>query len=156
MLKRSSIVQPLGLAAILALGLGFAIWIVVVWCIQIAENMKTQKKEKEKIAVLYDGTPVITVDQPYQEVVYRDLEHKTIFPKTMLTNVKLEHVTLAGPEDLDPPRFILVSGRFPLDSGDRIQPFSESRHSRTYWYFIDDGNLAGRGYFMAFDRESSA
>lgn len=155
MSKRSSIFQPLSLAAILALGLGFAIGIVVIWCIQLAESRKFQKREKaEEIAVLYDGTPVITVDKPYHEIIYRDLEHKTISPKKSLTEFNLEHVMLAGPANLEPQQIILASARFPLGPDDRIQPFSPTHHSQTYWYFIDDGKLDGRGYFMAFDRES--
>jgi hypothetical protein len=56
---------------------------------------------------------------------------------------------LVGPMDLE-------SVRFPMSAEDRIQAFSDHLASPTFWYFIHDGKLDGKGYFVGYDAKSKS
>ena len=40
---------------------------------------------------------------------------------------------------------------FPLDGNSRVVRFDDRQTPLKFWYFIDDGNRDGRGYFVGYD-----
>jgi hypothetical protein len=159
MSTRNKILKPLGLALILTLGFGIFIGAIAFWCIAIGGGFNTPSDVFEFLQILADGTPAIVQRERHSVTSsYRSLDGKELMKADILDGNELVNANyhqsldggeLAGPVDLE-------SVRFPLDAENRIQPFSDNLPSPTIWYFIHDGKLDGKGYFMGFDSRSKS
>src|SRR3972149_3554003 len=104
MSKRNAIIQPLGLATILALGFGFLIFLLGMWIINIYEESKRhQEMVFENILILDDGKPVIIRQSNAKgdwKTDFRDLSGKEITEHiSQMQKRSLSDASLAGPDD---------------------------------------------------------
>jgi hypothetical protein len=152
MLRQNKILQPLGMAAILTLGFGIAILILAVWIISIYESSYEKRKYNyEEIIVLKDGTPIIHNYGFYDGTTitddYRILEGKTLPFDSDFREKQMSMWYYPGPDELE-------HLKRPLEGMNRIKEDVVGKPRKTIWYFIDDGNREGKGYFIGYDAES--
>ncbi|MGW8256314.1 MAG: hypothetical protein ACWGMZ_02390 [Thermoguttaceae bacterium] len=152
MKNRRAIFLPLALALILALGFEVIIIILAAWGVSIYERKWPPRARDyfvEEIQFLKDETPIIIHNSYSSNILdYRDLDGKKIVFKDERDEQKrlltYGEATLQSPVDL-------AQKRLPLEVFQRIFFFSVEQPQKTFWYFIHDGNLNGRGYFVGYD-----
>lgn len=142
MSKQNAILRPLGLATVLALGFGLVIGILFSWGYGVWEEINRSNMDLDRLTILLDGTPLIAGyhDGKYE---YHTIDGKKIKLPTE-NAIFANNEVLVGPKDLE-------KIRSPLKARERIQPFSDQLTPATFWYFIHDRNLDGKGYFVGYD-----
>ncbi len=153
--------QCLSLAAILALSIG-AIWCFV--CLNVLAPFRPTTSIGKNLAIQCDGTPLLRSwvetddeDNGNSKEIVRTLDGKQVKITAVLQANNATDSSLYCPR---PP-----SDNFDgLPSKDRIiimcdhfdMLMSSTLHRSTvWWYFIHDGNLDGRGYFVAYDTKTN-
>jgi len=150
MSKQNAILQPLGMAMILALGFGVAIFLLVIWGVAIYETTKKPHSAYEEVLVLKDGTPVIYTYDYYDgstKTDYRTLEGNTLPSISNFRDRQIDMTILPGQDTFK-------DVRLPLEGISRTGMIALGNPWRTLWYFIHDGNREGKGYFIGYDLES--
>src|SRR3972149_4132598 len=150
MSKQNIILQPLGLAMVLTVGCAFVIALLVALIVLApieAGNEIKVKQISEDIVILRDGTPIIRRFEKYKYAEDRTLDGKQIDVSYKELTNKLEPAWLPGP-------FNLKKVWLPLESTERIVPVVSRSPKEAYWYFVHDGNLEGKGYFIGYDSKS--
>lgn len=144
MSKRNAILQPLGLATVLTLGFGILIAIIVGWSMSFLRVIIIAGPT-DKLEILLDGTPAI-VRNFEGSAEYRGLDGKIIeVPK---------YDVFSHSERLIGPPVLKIQIDVPLVGRERIRAFSDQLTPATFWYFIHDGKLDGKGYFIGYDSSS--
>ena len=146
MSKRQGIVRPLGLALVLAIGLGAVLALAVSWGIAIWQGLRPNRVISETLIILPDDTPVINryVSDSYPGVTYRTWMARSCRPPrgAFLSSGRLSvNAPPRRPDPIgrrSPHRAILRTGRSPPN----------------YWYFLHDGACDGRGYFVGYSLQS--
>jgi hypothetical protein len=143
MYKRNAILQPLGLAMVLAVGFGVLFAFIAIWILTTYQRIT--ETPRDKLQILLDGTPIIVQNHDGIDV-YHGLDGKIItLPKY---DVFSHSGGLAGPS-------VLETLEIPLIGSERVRAFPDDQVSpATYWYFIHDGNIDGKGYFVGYDSKS--
>ncbi|MGA2796739.1 MAG: hypothetical protein ABSE63_04095 [Thermoguttaceae bacterium] len=149
MAMQKTFFQQLGLAAIILLGFGAVIGLIVGLTISLLETIAAKPTVYQSIEVMHDGTPVIRQYTYYMygsySYTYFTLDGKEITAKR--DKKFLESTNLTGSRDL------MKQTGFPRDRN-RIVAFSDPREPPNYWYFVHDGRSDGKGYFVGFDSKS--
>jgi hypothetical protein len=148
MKRRTAIVQPWLLAALLAIGTGVVLAIAWFWSLGIAEQLFGPKSQSEYLVVRSDGTPLIASSPSvYGGEVLRTLDGVELPDEGPVPTIS--GASLVRPRFEDP-------AQFPLGWQRRILAFTDDRRPPIYWYFIHDGKLDGSGYFVGYDSHSKA
>lgn len=137
MATRRGHIQPLLLAAILAAGAGVA-WLaaMAIFAGTVAAIFPDRPEIRERLEVSIDGTPFIILPQTVKDL-----------------NLNLDGTRFQGPS---------TSNAFVLQSQNKQIRNFFSRWQRLYyfggetvsWYFVHDGAIHGRGYFVGYDVET--
>ncbi len=141
MFKQNAILQPLGLATILALGFGVVIGLLVSWGIVFyGETTGLRNYYWEQIQILKDETPIIehhAYSDGSSRYDYRTLDGKALPKSKDITHNQIYCSIMGGPDNFD---HVSV----PLEGPNQIRDIGR-------WYFIHDGNRDGKGYFVEYD-----
>jgi hypothetical protein len=143
MSQRTALVQKLLLAGWLTLGTVVVWLLLAMMALGFVEKTTFSSRVDEQVRFRADGTPTIVTlhfDGP-------TLEWRT-----------LDGRTLTVPDDEPPPPVVSLEGpagviRFGEGNwSQRAVPFVDNGALRPNWYFIHDGEPAGSGYFIGYDR----
>ncbi|HZY85304.1 MAG TPA: hypothetical protein VFE78_10770 [Gemmataceae bacterium] len=150
-MKTKGIVQPLVLAAVLALGFTTVWALVGTWAVSVCEYTARSGVNVEHLIFLPDGTALVRVAEAVRHGAesYRDLEGNPV-PRPAADNahwLKSKTLPAALPER---------AGAGDVTWADRIHTFADGRSPAGYWYFISDGRPGGAGYFVCYDSKSNA
>jgi hypothetical protein len=150
-MKAKGIVQPLVLAAALAVGFAVVWGMVGAWAVTVGEYVARSGAQVEHLIFLPDGTALIEVAEVgrHEERHYRDLEGHTV-PRPQADNSRWLRGTplpAALPESAGPGD---------VSWGQRLRSFADGRSPAGYWYFVSDGRPDGAGYFVCYDSKSNA
>ncbi len=148
-MKAKGIVQPLVLAAVLAVGFATVWGLLGMWAVTVGDYVTRSGVRVEHLRYLPDGTVLVEEVEVgrHQSPRYRDLEGNPAPRPTADSSHWLTFAALpAG-----------LPGRVG-DAlwGNRIRSFADGRSPAGYWYFIADGRPDGAGYFVGYDSKSSA
>lgn len=147
--RRIEILQPLLLAAILAIGLG-TVWAVPMeWGVHMVKELFGTVETFEYLEFRADGTPVIETERrpDYENCTYRDLEGNPLSisrNEAWLGNGYLANANGAEYDFEHPWRGGFRWEEQMIGSNDGGQPM-------TYWYFVCAGEPPRSGYFVGFD-----
>jgi len=147
--KRNAIVQPVLLAAGLAVGAG-AVWIVVViWCQVIGRQFIPRGGVYDSVVYQLDGTPLIRTrkGRHYYTESYRTLDGESILSEDARGG-------LPAPRLHGPPSGPMRTAR--LDWHARILGYTDPREPPTLWYFVHTGRQQGRGFFAGYDSNTKS
>jgi hypothetical protein len=157
MKKKSAIFLPLVLATLLAVGFVAVLMGVFAWIGSMSYSGSVFR-EYENLVVKSDGTPIIAKynNDTWQEV-YHTLDGRKLDAEAAKSTRTLFPAQLQGAD--------ITAFRRPLTATERIQPesdlaylfqqsYADESGPVVYWYFVHDGQLAGKGYFAGFDRKS--
>jgi len=149
MSKRAPLAAWLGLAVLVALGLG-VVWVAVVaWCESLIDDSLRPDHEYRYVQVLADGTPIV-ISRPqhdYSAQVWTTLDGKKLSAEDRGRVGFLTADYLPGLGSYyAAPRTLPWSRRFAM--------FSDRNEPPTYWFFINSGEREGSGYFEGFDSKS--
>ncbi len=153
MTKQKGILRPLGLALILALGFEIVIAVVFGWCIGTWQSLRPRERGvNESLTIRLDGTPLIqsTTFHQYTANGYNDITTYRKLDGSAVSLLRQDEEWLNG-ASLTIPRY---TGTFPLHGYARIGRFSNWQTPPVLWYFIDNGDRDGRGYFEGYDSAS--
>jgi hypothetical protein len=177
MLKKISFLPPLALATILAIGFNFVIILVVGWVKSWVEkpDSRVLYSCRENVLILDDGTPLIrreardntpsiklcfpgammiSGDGTYTAFGVRTLEGKPLDLKADSLQIDYKSQQLAHL----PVNTGYDSSCIPLEPNSRLldlQSGYRNLHSSTeMWYFIHDGRLDGKAYFVGYDSKT--
>jgi hypothetical protein len=148
-MSRKGLVQPLALAAILALGFAVVWGVLGLWLAQVGEYLAEREAEHEGLFFRPDGTPLIEswTGNPNKARRYTDLErHPEIHP--------------AEGDDADllpttfPTKLPARSAWGEVSWDERIRSMPDGRPQPVYWHFVSDGRPDGTAYFVGYDSES--
>ncbi len=145
--KRASLAASVGLALLLALGLGAAWAAVVAWCGSVVDDWLKRDNEYRYVQVLVDGTPVVIAQSrsDYSGQVVRTLDGKKVPAEDRIG--MLEPNSLPGLREYSrTPRSL------PWDK--RLSLLSDRRDPPAYWVFVHNGEWEGGGYFVGYDSKS--
>jgi hypothetical protein len=146
--KRSPLAVSLGLALLLALGIGVAWAAVVAFRGSMVDDWLSRDREYRNVQVLFDGTPMVWSYLPgdYSARVWHTLDGKKI-PDEDRAMGTLPGGYLPGLRQYwEVPRI--------LSWHQRLAILSDYRDRPTYWFFIHSGMWDGSGYFEGFDSKS--
>lgn len=144
MQRRQTIVQPVLLACLLAVGFGVVWATVVMWSLSVGEQLCGPRQVPRYLFVREDGTPLISSSpSAYQDL--RTLDGTEVPDEGPIRQ-------LYGASLYNPSAWPAAAGR--LDWSQRIVPFADGARRATFWYFLHDGRQDGGGYFVGFDAES--
>jgi hypothetical protein len=149
MFRRGAILQPVLLAAVLALGLGVAWAIGLGYCLSVLQQFGQDDWVYEYVGIGMDGTPFVysNIYDDYQDTIYHTLEGETLSEEQAGSLHWLQGAPLAGPKG---PR--MRWGRVGWMS--RILPTADFRRPPTYWYFVHSGRAKGTAYLVGYDPHS--
>jgi hypothetical protein len=149
MRKRVGIVQPLLLAAIVALGFGVVWGVLVSWGAHTAKDIFGPEPGWEYVQLRMDGTPIVVhhVGRYSENNTYRTLEGTPIAISRQEALLWGSHLTAQEPAD--PFAVPLWNGGSPWKQ--RISGYNDGGQPATYWYFVLDGKDRDAGYFVGFD-----
>ena len=148
MFKHNEILQPLGLATILAIGFGIVIGLLVAWgFVFYDQTTGIRNYDWDQLLILKDGTPII---QHYAYIDgsskydYRTLDGKAL-PKSgrISRTTKFQRTTKFKCRGWPDPMI--------LERYSRLSEGQNRVRSIAFWYFIQDGNREGKGYFIGYD-----
>jgi hypothetical protein len=143
MLKKTNLLESLGLAIVLSVGFG-VIWMIAgLWC-ALGLTTKVNRDDSESITVYQDGPVIVRVNYFSQERSYLSLDRTKIEKPQSLTAFPMQ---FEGTRSLN-------NVKFPLEGSDRIACLSDGSDPPNYWYFVHDGKRAGKGYFVGFNSQS--
>jgi len=147
----SAIVRPLVLALLVALGVGLAWAALVGWSAAVVEQFARSDRLRKYVHVRIDGTPLV---RTYLSDNYRygDWTESTLDGEPV--EIQAGQPSLSGarlrlPEPAHPWLFHPGWNR-------RIFSFSDGGHPPVFWYFLYDGKLGGRGYWVGYDSRTKA
>jgi hypothetical protein len=143
-MTRTGWVQPLLLAAVLAVGFGFVWGLVGLWATEVGVYVVGNVPAPEALVFLPDGTPRVgVVAGPQGEREYRDLAGN---PAPVPDD---ETGWLA-------PALLPAGQPGGAADGGHIRSFADGQVPATYWYFMADGRPGGTAYFVGYDSKTSA
>jgi hypothetical protein len=153
MRKQIGIVQPLLLAAVIAIGFG-TVWAVSIsWGVHMAKELVRSAQPFERLNFRTDGTPVIetyTTSGHDENVAYRDLEGNPL-------SLSREEAWL-GNGHLPDSRGVEYDFGYPWGGGfrwnEQMSGYNDGAQPMTYWYFVCAGEPPNSGYFVGFDSVS--
>jgi hypothetical protein len=148
---RHSILRPLGLALLLAIGAG------IVWSVALSimdrsiQQFGPDVLVNENLMVGTDGKVLIAtyVFSPYRKDTYRTLEGKEI--RLPWGHTWLDGAFLPG---LDNPYASILPLEPFATAQHRVRPVLGLGQPPTLWYFMHDGKPGGRGYFVGYHADS--
>jgi hypothetical protein len=150
-MKTKGIVQPLVLAAVLAVGFAVVWGLVGTWAVEVGEYVTREQTSVERLIFLPDGTALVEVAEVgrHEARHYRDLDGRPVSRPHADNSHWLKGTPLpaALPERAGP-------GDIPW--GQRLGSFADGRSPAGYWYFVSDGRPDGAGYFVCYDSKSNA
>jgi len=134
-------------------GFGVVIAIAAAWCTQMVEHFTTGERVYDNLFVRSDGTPLIHRSAPGgYYATWHTLDGKEVpTPRHTVNGADLK-----GPREFElyARRFSPFNAPFPLSEDERVACFSDRQRPPTFWYFVHDGTLHGRGYFVGFASQS--
>ena len=144
MIKRNAVLQPLGLALILAMGFGLAIGMIDGWILSVLEQFirGNEQMDYKELEVLADGTPVYRINNDPSNLQLLNGESapsKKDFPV-------LSGATLTG----NAMQWLYMSS-------DIVRIFTLPNSytgNNPYWYFLHDGQIDGKGCFVGYDKKT--
>lgn len=147
MSKRGPRAASLGLALLLALGLGAAWAAVAAWCGSVADDWLKRDNEYRYIQVLLDGTPVVVCysRRGYSGAVVRTLDGRKVPPE--------DRIGLLQTNSLPGLREVSRTPQ-PLPWLKRLARLSDHRDPPAFWTFVHNGAWDGSGYFVGYDSKS--
>jgi hypothetical protein len=152
MQKKTKIITSLILAMILAIGFGVVILFGIGWVYTlIGFESFTEPRNQESIILLTDGTPIVDC-QIYGGRSTRKIVHHTLDGKafTFKKNEFARSLTFLAQREADNSQT-----SFYLPPRKRIENVSGNQETRDVWYFVHDGNLEGKAYFVGYERASN-
>jgi hypothetical protein len=153
MIKRIGIVQPLLLAATIAIGFATVWAVLMAWGVHMVEELFGTAKPAEYLNFRMDGTPVIETYQGAnsENVTYRDLEGNAL-------PISREEAWLGNSYLPDSKGYVEYDRLYPWLGGFRwnkeIMGYSDGGQPMSYWYLICDRNPLASSYFIGFDSVS--
>ena len=146
MSKRSPVVLPLVLAALVAVGFGMVWSLLVFWADEIVAEYvwSRQAGTQRSVAVAANGTPLLGTYSVWERhEIYHTLEGKEIVVPLRDHVPVLEGASLQGPSRSSSSQSIPWTRR--------IVEFAVPLRPPLRWYFVHDGRPDGSGYFVAYD-----
>ena len=151
MLKRRSLLRPLGLAILLGVGAGI-VWAVLLGIAQRSlEQLGPKVAMNENLMVGSDGTVLIFsyLYYPYRKETFRTLDGREVENAWRLP--LLQGAELLG---LDNPYVPFAPYKPFMMAQRRVTPVGGFGRPPAFWYFVHDGKPNGRGYFVGFHADS--
>jgi len=149
MSKRGPLATSLGLALLLALGLGGAWAAVAAWCGSAAEDWLKRDNEYRYVRLLLDGTPVVVCYSrtDYSGAVVRTLDGRKVPAKDRIGLFETNTNSLPGLREYSQtPQ--------PLPWSKRLARLADYRDPPAFWTFVHNGSRDGSGYFVGYDSKS--
>jgi hypothetical protein len=138
------------LVVTLSVGVSIVWGVAVNWTEGVLSQFQPRERIYRDIVVRIDGEPLVQTRWGRYQMQYR---HETLDGKPF--DVKRDQLwTLEGAYLSAPSRPRLFHVQPPWK--ERLVSFHDGQRSPAFWYFIDDGNLRGRGYFVGYDSETKS
>lgn len=141
------VVQRLLVAALVAVGLGTVWAIALGWTMSLAEQALSLRRTYQQLWIREDGTPLIATEGSSQPGEYsvRTLDGQEVPGGREIKRLQEISFSWLG------QRAWYWSD---LDWSQRLSAFNDGSRPPNYWYFVHDGRLHGRGYFVGFESRS--
>ncbi len=142
-----SIVQPLLVASLLAIGLG-VVWIsALAWTAGFVAQSLAVRGTYQQLWIRADGTPLIAT---YGGLLPGEYSLRTLDGREIPAAREIDRI--GGPS------FPWLAEEDPswddLSWSSRIMAYNDGNRPPAYWYLVHDGRMQGRCYFVGFDSAS--
>jgi hypothetical protein len=155
MARKNSVIQPLGLSVLVALGFCLAIAFVIGIGIKLVEETLRSHKflyEEKNLVFRPDGEALVRdlkSEEIYSSVKYFTLDGREVNVKGGEQGIFLSGILLRGPEARE-------TRELPLKDFQRVGLFFNGRRPPNPWYFIHNGRPEGRAYFAGYEVRSKS
>lgn len=149
-MRKMGLVQPLIQATMLALGFT-AVWgLLGMWAMEVAVYVAHSGQDREELAFLADGTPLMEYwnDEQNRARRYSDLKGNAVTPPQ-----EGDRNAWLFPSHF-PAKLPERAARGDVSWGERIRSMTDGRSPATVWHFVTDGRPNGTAYFVGYDSES--